>query len=439
MGAATGVSGCNRVQLDGSVLIPFPRIIMHLLTMSTGQPHPGARLSTNSTGLQHEQRPSYEIRINGPYVGLLVTTAEDDANILVRNWHTGETLYVSFFFLVCNGLAESLHIKSTESADNRRIASFVFFDASSILIALQSDIVPSDVVSISSQQGPRLEITRFERDQEERWCLLFPQLKDDEDFEAMLLTCEPGPVYVPPRNENAPFHIFDVDENGKGERLIMLNVTLSRSDASLNVAILSSRLRELLYAFRGVNDDTDWVEWQRWGASSTHMVATATAIWEGTWPCITYGTKAIIMRPQGSNNIQVIVQDFSQLRAMWEHKRQDEDHEAYDRLGSPALEVLGGNNGFSAHSWSQRTQQAIFEGTLATQLLYTQLVIPGRISRWDQVMLSGDSIVVVKVSLTVKIHGRKFETLRVSDRMGGGKQIDLMCILFELTRPAAYL
>ncbi|KAI0086648.1 hypothetical protein BDY19DRAFT_959609 [Irpex rosettiformis] len=353
------------------------RTHLHLLTMSTGKPHPRARSSILFIEYSSDVRPRYEIRINGAYIGLLVEVWSESANVHVWDWGSGETqCYIG-------------------SEEHRRIASFIFLDNARILLALESDRGPP--ISIPPRKGPRLEIVGFKHNAARRWVLLFPRLKAGEDLDQLILTCEPGPLYIPPLDEKPPFHVFDVAKKGRsGERVVMFNMSATQSSAIVTVSLLSTKLLNIPLAFAQAKDGISWVEWQQWGPSTVHL--DTMSIWEGLWPCVTYGTKAVLLRPNGARNADIVVQDFSQAGTRWEELRQVQ--EARESLGisenKPALKVFNGHTEDSVLSLSQRMIRALFEEDVETLLPYTQLEIPGRVSQRDQVMLSEDSIVVVK-------------------------------------------
>ncbi|KAI0811126.1 hypothetical protein BC629DRAFT_1589866 [Irpex lacteus] len=354
-------------------------IQLRLLTMSTGKPHPGASTPILTFECHAFERPQYEIRVNGPYLGLLASVWAH-GTISVWEWSSG--------------LLQSRML----SNDHRHISSFVFLDDTYIVMALESDMLPTTNI-VNPREGPRLEIIRFRGQIGPPWMLQFPRLCAGEDMEDMVLSCEPGPLYTPPPSEVPPFHVFDVGGSaGKGERVLVLNMLAIRSSSVLTVSLLSSKLLEVPLRPK-TKDGITWVDWQDWGPSTALIDTMST--WEGLWPCIAYGTKEVILKPNGASEAEILVKDFSRVGAKWEQLRPTEDleeDESAEHARSKARHrvITGELLNPAPHSLARRKIVEIFDEDVVSNLSHTQLEIPGRVSHRDQVMLSEDSLVVVK-------------------------------------------
>lgn len=323
-------------------------------------------------------------------------------------------------------------MKRMLSNDHRHISSFVFLDDTYIVMALESDMLPTTNI-VNPREGPRLEIIRFRGQIGPPWMLQFPRLCAGEDMEDMVLSCEPGPLYTPPPSEAPPFHVFDVGGSaGEGERVLVLNMLAVRSSSVLTVSLLSSKLLEVPLRPK-TNDGITWIDWQDWGPSTALIDTMST--WEGLWPCIAYGTKEVILKPNGASEAKILVKDFSQVGAKWEQLRPAEDSEEdesaeHARSKARHRVITGELLNPAPHSLARRKIVEIFDEDVVSYLSHTQLEIPGRVSHRDQVMLSEDSLVVVKVC----VYEHHYYAVSHSDcmnRMEDGMRSVLKCTLYE--------
>ncbi|KAI0086895.1 hypothetical protein BDY19DRAFT_314759 [Irpex rosettiformis] len=350
---------------DPGQTLPFRTTNLHFLSMSTGEPHPDSHSSILAIPVYHLGR--FKADINGPYIGFFAEhLVPYNPRVHVWNWVTGE---------------EQCRISSS---DYRRIFSYVFLDDTRILLSLQQDQGhPPGPRPPPPRYSPRLEIVNFRRNATAgRWVLLLPPLKAGVEFTRLLLSCEPGPLNIPPLNDKPPFHLFDVaDSNGEsGERVVMLIMTPFQRFNAIAFSFLSTKLLNIPLAFPAMDNGVSLVEWQQWGPSTVHMDIMPNR--SGLWQSITYGTKTISLRSYNNDvDTKIVVRDFAQGAARKEELCLAETHETLG-LTSTVSNFI----------------RTIFDEDVKTFLPYTEFEISGRVTPRDQVMLSEDSIVVIEGS-----------------------------------------
>ncbi|KAI0086888.1 hypothetical protein BDY19DRAFT_1058433 [Irpex rosettiformis] len=350
------------------LVIVEPRDLAHTITnlyflsMSTGEPHPDSHSPILAVPAYRFGR--FKVDINGPYIGFFAEQPIPHlSRVYVWNWVTGEAQ-------CC-----------IESADNRRISSYVFLDDTRILLALQQNEINSPSSRpLPPRSAPRLEIVGFRRNaMVDRWILLFPPLKSGVEFIQLLLSCEPGPLNIPPPSDKPPFHLFDVAESGKsGERVVMFIMSPFQSSTVITTLFLSTKLLNIPLAFPVADDGVSWVEWQQWGPSTVHMDIMPKR--SGLWKSITYGTKTISLRSCDNDvDTKIVVRDFARGVTRREESCPAETHE-----------TLGLTSNVSNFI------RTIFDEDVKTFLPYTEFEISGRVTLRHKVMLSEDSIVFIE-------------------------------------------
>ncbi|KAI0086892.1 hypothetical protein BDY19DRAFT_907786 [Irpex rosettiformis] len=350
------------------VAFPLRTTDLYFLSMSTGEPYPDSHSPILAVPAYHFGR--FKVDINGPYIGFFAEQPRPHLpRVYVWNWVTGEAQ-------CC-----------IESADNRKISSYVFLDDTRILLALQQNEINSPSSRpLPPRNAPRLEIVGFRRNaMVDRWILLLPPLKAGVEFVRLLLSCEPGPLNIPPPSDKPPFHLFDVAESGQsGERVVMFIMSPFQNPPAITTSFLSTKLLNIPLAFPAADDGVSWVEWQQWGPSTVHMDIMPNR--SGLWQSITYGTKTISLRSYNNDvDAKIVVRDFARGAARREELCPAETHETHETLGLTS-------------DVSNFIRTRVFDEDVKTFLPYTEFEISGRVTPRDQVMLSEDSVVFIEIS-----------------------------------------
>ncbi|KAJ3557915.1 hypothetical protein NM688_g1216 [Phlebia brevispora] len=316
---------------------------VRFLSMSTGQRHREARHETVSFERRTISRPStHEIRVNGPYVGVLVKeihTAAGWCHLSVWDWRTAEEVY----------------------SVTHRYWSFCFFQDCFLLLA---EFTPPEVQS----QGSLVVVDLANTDAPPRRLDLLPCLAGATSIYNMELLCEPGSRWAPPSGQNPPFHV------SREDRLIVLlvHVTDDRlaEDYALTFSMLASKLASYVDKSSAEKVNIPWCDW----GTDTCRATESAFFWEGIWPCCVYGTKHVV---QEDNH--VVIYDFN-------------PHAIREQL----LPGPSPNGNVEVVTLRSQLEEQLFEGDIITTLPFRKIKTNLAISEIDSVMLSEDTIVIVE-------------------------------------------
>lgn len=279
---------------------------IHFLTMSTGQPHPDARLPVLSLVdvESFPAQPTAKLEIVGDLLALLLTFAGDGLNILDRlfvyNWRTG-----------C--------LVSRWSAEHKSCSSFAFISHDIILLGDQLKgcfelLHVSSSPNSQSESHPTKLMDTDEAHSEGSSSpiilasLELPRLVDSVRYNPIICRCEPSPLHpVSIPKSKDPF-IGDTNRS-----LVVVQVTVVPNDPLdlgqryifvVNVAAILSFCDTL-----AAISHPPRVCWESWGADHSRWFDCQELAWSG-WITATSGARLV----RGGERDFISVLDFDSFR-----------------------------------------------------------------------------------------------------------------------------
>lgn len=220
--------------------------------------------------------------------------------------------------------------------------------------------------------------------QSNRWKFCMPSLVLADAVQALELLSEPGAMWEPSPAEDAPFYV------SRDDRMIILKMSVSPF-STVSFAFISSSILAFAHKIGPSGEGFKEIVWSEWGHQHCH--AELSAQWDGIWPCVVYGTKYVYRRliSNGGQNFYgaLVVEDYNQ--AMIRIMLNKADKEAT----SSRSELYTSETTLQTNS--NRIGMDAFAKPITTSLPYRQLVVPINLSYRDYIMISEDSIVIVKV------------------------------------------
>ncbi|KAI0345191.1 hypothetical protein BDW22DRAFT_1426877 [Trametopsis cervina] len=349
-------------------------IFVRVLTMSTGECHPEAlkpfllrRVNADEPGIR------FEIRINGPYLGLLgVPWAEGhpDPFFSVWNWKTGTEEYTT--------------------AGNQ-LCSFVWISNTCFMIAQRQ---PLHVVIRNNSASVTLLLVDLLR-KDLSWTFSMLPAQESPPVGGIELVGEAARMWKSSANlgqDPSPFQI------ARDDRLVVLHME-SVLDFHITLSFLSSNLLRVAEDARGdkvlnTGDSTSIsMPWESWGPQYTRV--DRLTVWDRTWPCTVYGLKHAFLRISGGS-ARLHVRDFNPHHVLWQSHMGEHDTSQCTALHplpadppSRAVPVVGMHTG-------DQVLRNYFPHGVQTSLPYVQWSSECDLRAGDLVMMSEDSIVVVK-------------------------------------------
>jgi hypothetical protein len=245
------------------------------------------------------------------------------------------------------------------------------------------------------------------------WLLEFPSLQFAVHDLVMELMSDPGPLYVPAGEHVLPFHALDVNSHTGGERVVVLKMSYGDT---ISFTTLASKLIALTQSYPMLEGDTcKRVTWEQWGPQS--CCTDHSTGWSQPWLCVGYGTRQVHYRNSPRMNGILVIRDFCEQRLRWEkthpfslwqlarvpHETSDQQHSAFNQIlnrQTLPIRVCTGDNK-SRSPFLAKILGGLFSEEISTNLPYIEIEMPCAISGNDRVMLSEDSVVIVKVRLHV--------------------------------------
>ncbi|KAI0094079.1 hypothetical protein BDY19DRAFT_920721 [Irpex rosettiformis] len=370
---------------------------LRLLTMSNAEEHPQSRVHTLEFPCRGVGNSCYEIRINGPYLGILSTDHRGSCVLTVWQWLTGEIIYRRY------GMDQ---------------VSFVFLNDLYLLVALSEDTDFTAEHSHSRSPSPVLNLVSFRPNNVGLWNLRLPRPDINQVlFDDLELISEPGPLYSPQTTNVSPmFHISDTVEP---ERLVLLKMG---AISTATFSFLASNIIEIpqkfpLHPMHAMHQSMTmmYVEWDSWAPG---CLIEQPSGWLGHWRSIVFGTKHVFIRKASMDDediaADVFVRDFNPRRVRWEEvQRQQSGRQTIpDSKSITPFKNDNADNEMKVdlfmRGFFMPVLQYTFTEKIARSLAYMELCIPRAVSMRDQVILSEDAIVVVKnggfVSTGFEVH-----------------------------------
>lgn len=345
-----------------------------MLSMTSGRKHP---LSAQTLfALTFEGlRPSYEIRVCGPYVGVLVKSSQGmhkiGSELYVWDWKDGAEKYVCMLF---GSVLTPLTRTRSQKDEGPYLTSFVFLGGHHIVVA-------KDMSEGGSRDSAALYFVNLSSGSREGK-LYLPRLDyEDTVTEGLELLSEPSSMWIPPMEDTPPFHV------SQGQRLVilMLNVPFF---TTVSFAFLSTGLLEAANTYG--QDYPNGVPWDIWGEARCR--AHFSEHWDGIWPCVVYGTKHIfaplIDEDDEHDRIALVIRDYNQKAIRYSLAHPGSHSEPTSRS---QLVMDDGSLEFEPQN------MRIFANSINTTLPFRELVLHCNLTIDDYAMISEDSIVVIRV------------------------------------------
>lgn len=218
--------------------------------------------------------------------------------------------------------------------------------------------------------------------QSRQWKFGFPAMATPDAVEAFEVLCEPGSSWRPPQAHAVPFYV------SQEERLIIVKINLS-SFVCVSFAMLSSSLLSIAREACTSNEGIQEIPWREWGYK--HCSASLRTQWDSIWPCVVYGTKQVDTRVRNPSfrgtEYDVLIEDFNQLDLRHTLSGPPPEHQSRsDWCVEPITFEPDYRVGLNA-----------FAEPFTTSLMYREVSAPCELKYGDVLMISEDSIVVVKV------------------------------------------
>ncbi|KAF7301630.1 F-box domain-containing protein [Mycena indigotica] len=248
-------------------------MVVHLLSMKTGQPHSSARLPRLSRDVEKPTATafsSFQMRIFGSYVGVMADIGADytEIELMVWEWRNGSL---------------KKHIYSPA------LTSFAFLDNERIII---STFLEDDYMKTLVPQLQVLEIAGYMNDMDGSLTLCLPSVDraDVHDVEMLIIT-EPAPSWPVGTIHEAPFvathddRLFVVSLQGfeEGEE--------DEDDLADPTFLLCIPLSVILGFLRSQYGDPCFL-WSDWGPPFTRMIRLLRS--PEPWSCFVYGSRCVI-------------------------------------------------------------------------------------------------------------------------------------------------
>ncbi|KAI0703555.1 hypothetical protein BC835DRAFT_1410583 [Cytidiella melzeri] len=351
---------------------------IHFLNIFNAEAHQLARQATVDWDAELSDDISYyKSHIYGPYMGLHVSDGQFASVLTVWNWHTGETSLI---------------------LSNDRLTSFVFLNDTYLLTMMRKEWVDDPEPTLNfvdyrhSGANVRLE-------------LLLPPIPDGDEVVQFELMCEPGSAGLSSSGDPPPFYLLDA--NALGDYLLVLRVR--EINRAVTFSILVSRLLELLVLFPRLVQ----VQWHHWGARGCFVdEVLGQAESRG---CSVFGTKYGFLRPAAEGpGVEIVIREFGERWRRWEAARRilasrSKPESTLERKALPPFLSQGPSDSIvfkdsddssteNFSSWDTLGALAnhFLESSASTSIPFVELVMPCSWSAsGDEVMLSGDSIVVM--------------------------------------------
>ncbi|KAK7061681.1 F-box domain-containing protein [Favolaschia claudopus] len=264
--------------------------VVHLLSLSTGRPHPLARnpqLSRDVDEPRHSSSYQFQIRIYGEHIGLLTDAHDDTAGLMVWGWKTGV-------------------MKKDLSGDE--ITSFAFLDHRMLLISVYINFQPE--LRVLDIEGPKTAMSGYSS-------FRLPALNTD-NWEIsqvdMMIQTEPSPSWTTETRPNEPFTTCHSD------RLFVISVRgFGWENGSESIFILCVRLSAFLNLMEHPPEGSidRAIAWDQWGPINTRMLRIP--LLPDPWICFVYGQRCVVQTSQ--TRCQIL--DFNPLTTR--KRRQDEE------------------------------------------------------------------------------------------------------------------
>ncbi|KDQ64293.1 hypothetical protein JAAARDRAFT_27918 [Jaapia argillacea MUCL 33604] len=261
--------------------------ILHLLSLSSGTPHPMSRapsvlyLHSGETVLAS----SFSIQICGPLVGVLLFFTTRVTELLIHDWYRLQ-----------------LHMDiGVISHYPKFMDSFAFLKSDLILVC---SFVDSDG---SNTFQPTLQVFKCTpedsvRDPEPLCSFGLPSLAEGAEYAQIIIRADPSPAYRPEANTSVPFY------TGQSQRLFIISSQIARrQDIASQTFFVPART--FLHHIDQIHvPGTHHFIWERWGPSGCRLLDIRT---DGTWESYVYGSRFVHM--VGNPGVGLVVLDFNQL------------------------------------------------------------------------------------------------------------------------------
>ncbi|KAJ6599108.1 hypothetical protein DFH09DRAFT_1130142 [Mycena vulgaris] len=260
---------------------PKKSAIVHIFSLQTGRPHPLARTPSLSRPIDVLGPSSFQIRILGDYIGILVEDDEEAVELLVWEWKTGNI---------------KKHIRGDD------MTSFAFLDNCRLLIAaISADLQPElRVVDIDGDITVMTGYFSF------RLPALSRPLQDITDIDMMIQT-EPATSWSADDNLDEPFTVSHTD------RLFVVSLrrfeTFQATEPTFMLYFLLSTLLDLMGNPPDGKGDRR-IRWDNWGRRGTRMLRVSQL--PDPWVCFVYGQRCIIQ----TNRTRCKILDFNPLSTL---------------------------------------------------------------------------------------------------------------------------
>ncbi|KAJ7179208.1 hypothetical protein C8R46DRAFT_1072889 [Mycena filopes] len=285
-------------------------IVVHLLSLRTGRPHPLARqpqLSVQVDPLMPSLAYSFQIRIFGEFIGVMTEPEDGDPELHVWEWKSG---------LLKRHIDD--HITSFAFLDDRRLLTSGFVDHRAELKVSEINEAATEAASFS---------------------FLLPDLRLDPWEVDISIQTEPPPSWPANTQLSEPFttshadRLFVVSLRGWGravEPAFLLCVQLSTFIKIMEKSTTSTGRHRIL--------------WERWGPSNTRMLRVP--IVPDSWVCYVYGQRCVIQ----TDETQWKILDFNQFNL--NPKCRIEHDKTVDQRRRMFVEAVTTSAPFTLHSVS---------------------------------------------------------------------------------------
>ncbi|KAJ7498966.1 hypothetical protein FB451DRAFT_18603 [Mycena latifolia] len=252
--------------------------VLHLLSLQTGRSHPSARTPSLSRQVGTPDPMSFQIRIFGEYIGIMVENDDEDVELLVWEWKSG-------------------NIKKHLRRDD--MTSFAFLDNRRLVIAaLSTDLQPElRVLDIEGHISDMIGYFSF------RLPALSRPLQDVTEIDMMIQT-EPASSWPADHNLDEPFAVSHSD------RLFVMSVrrweTFQATEPTFMLCFLLSTLLNTMDSFPDGGENRT-LAWDNWGPRRTRMLRVSQL--PDPWVCFVYGQRCIIQ----TDRARCQILDFNSL------------------------------------------------------------------------------------------------------------------------------
>ncbi|KII87711.1 hypothetical protein PLICRDRAFT_54778 [Plicaturopsis crispa FD-325 SS-3] len=259
-----------------------PSCRIHLLSLSTGRPHPSVSGSSvlSHTPAEYDSDWWYTIQICGKHIGVMLFDPAESGELLVWDWTVGE-----------------LKLRLVGTA----LQSFGFLTDDLVMVA--TGAIKSHTAWLEIYAFTRPADTKYSADESKQYCCKFqlPRLARGHRPVDVTIRAEPGPSWAPPASLKVPFHA------ARNQRILVVTLSAGIPNVSFVFFMLQDAFLEHIdrvgthsgYTFR----------WEEWGPQTTRMARIDPS---DTWVCYLYGTKFVQLSKASTGGLCVQLYDFNQ-------------------------------------------------------------------------------------------------------------------------------